>query len=76
VVPVAGQLTAQVGLVPMLLLLIGGLLYSGGAILFATRWPDPWPNTFGHHEFFHAATVLAALCHYVAIWMVVLGSTG
>jgi hemolysin III len=27
---------------------------------------------FGHHEFFHAATVLAALCHYVAIWLVAL----
>ncbi|HEY5853777.1 MAG TPA: hemolysin III family protein [Aldersonia sp.] len=76
VVPVAGQLTEQVGLVPMLLLLVGGLLYSGGAVLFATRWPNPWPHTFGHHEFFHAATVLAALCHYVAIWMVVLGSAG
>ena len=74
VVPVAGQLAEQVGLVPMLLLLIGGLLYSGGAVLFATRWPNPWPHTFGHQEFFHAATVLAALCHYVAIWMVVLGS--
>jgi len=32
------------------------------AIFYATRWPNPWPTTFGHHEFFHAATVLAALC--------------
>ncbi|MBV9096763.1 MAG: hemolysin III family protein, partial [Frankiaceae bacterium] len=35
-----------------------------------TRWPNPWPTIWGHHEFFHAATVLAALCHYVAIWFV------
>lgn len=72
VVPVAGQLTDRVGLVPMILLLIGGLIYSAGAILYATKWPNPWPTVFGHHEFFHAATVLAAVCHYVAVWLVVL----
>ncbi|SLJ79365.1 Predicted membrane protein, hemolysin III homolog [Mycobacteroides abscessus subsp. abscessus] len=71
--PVAGQLHGAVGWVPLLLLLAGGLMYSGGAILYATKWPNPWPEVFGHHEFFHAATVLAALCHYVAIWLVVLG---
>lgn len=73
IVPVAGDLVASAGLAPMLLLLVGGLFYSGGAILYATRWPDPWPNTFGHHEFFHAFTVAAALCHAVAVWLVVFG---
>jgi len=72
IVPVAATLTHNVGIAPMILLLIGGLAYSGGAILYATKWPNPWPGTFGHHEFFHAATVLAALCHYIAVWMVVL----
>ncbi len=73
IVPVAATLTHNVGVAPMVLLLVGGLAYSGGAILYAAHWPDPWPDTFGHHEFFHAATVLAALCHYIAIWLVVLG---
>ncbi|WP_054816307.1 PAQR family membrane homeostasis protein TrhA [Nocardia arizonensis] len=72
VVPVAGQLHAQVGLVPLILLAVGGVIYSVGAILYATKWPNPWPEVFGHHEFFHAATVLAALSHYIAIWLVVL----
>ncbi|WP_245650545.1 PAQR family membrane homeostasis protein TrhA [Nocardia harenae] len=72
VVPVAGQLHAEVGLAPLILLVIGGLIYSGGAILYATKWPNPWPADFGHHEFFHAATVLAALAHYAAIWLVLL----
>ncbi len=67
----AGDLVAGVGVAPMILLLVGGLFYSGGAILYATKWPDPWPSTFGHHEFFHAATVIAALCHAVAVWLVV-----
>ncbi|WP_072688084.1 PAQR family membrane homeostasis protein TrhA [Rhodococcus marinonascens] len=71
IVPVAPDLTREVGVLPMVLLLIGGILYSGGAILYATKWPNPWPRTFGHHEFFHAATVIAALCHYVAVWLVV-----
>jgi hemolysin III len=52
------------------LITIGGALYTAGALCYATRWPDPWPAVFGHHEFFHAATVLAALCHHVAIWFV------
>ncbi|TQM30638.1 hemolysin III [Nocardia bhagyanarayanae] len=72
IVPVAGQLNDQIGIAPLILLLIGGLIYSGGAILYATKWPNPWPTVFGHHEFFHAATVLAALSHYIAIWLVVL----
>lgn len=73
IVPVAADLVARVGFAPMILLLVGGLFYSAGAILYAARWPDPWPATFGHHEFFHAATVIAALCHAVAVWLVVFG---
>lgn len=72
IVPVAGQLHGNVGLTPLILLLVGGLMYSAGAILYATKWPNPWPAVFGHHEFFHAATVVAALCHYIAVWLVVL----
>jgi hemolysin III len=64
------QLLHNAGVAALVLLLAGGLLYTLGAVCYATRWPNPWPKTFGHHEFFHAATVLAALCHYVAIWFV------
>ncbi len=49
------------------LLLIGGLLYTLGAVVFATRRPDPVPHVFGYHEVFHALTVIAASCHAVAI---------
>ncbi|GAB3209423.1 PAQR family membrane homeostasis protein TrhA [Nocardia tengchongensis] len=72
IVPVAGTLIANVGWTPVILLLAGGIAYSVGGILYASRWPDPWPEVFGHHEFFHAATVVAALCHYIAVWLVVL----
>jgi hemolysin III len=54
------------------LLVIGGALFTFGALVLATHKPDPWPRTFGYHEIWHAMTVLAAICHYVAILRVVL----
>ena len=54
------------GVAAMVLLIVGGTLYSIGGILYALRWPDPWPSTFGYHEFFHACTAVAAICHYIA----------
>ena len=57
------------GVAALVLVLVGGLLYTVGAVFYATKWPNPWPATFGFHEFFHAATVLAAICHHVAIWL-------
>ncbi|HEU4362715.1 MAG TPA: hemolysin III family protein [Mycobacterium sp.] len=59
------------GVTAMVLLIVGGTLYSVGGILYALRWPDPWPTTFGYHEFFHACTAVAATCHYIAIWFAV-----
>lgn len=53
----------------MVLLVTGGVLYTAGALCYATRWPNPWPRVWGHHEFFHAATVVAAVCHHVAVWL-------
>ena len=57
------------GVAALVLLLVGGALYTVGAVFYATRWPNPWPRVFGYHEFFHAATVVAAICHYIAIWL-------
>jgi hemolysin III len=64
------ELLANGGLTAFVLILVGGLLYTIGAIFYATRWPDPWPQTFGYHEFFHAAVTLAALAHCIAIWLI------
>ena len=65
-------LLAGGGVAALVLLLAGGALYTIGAVMYALRRPDPWPATFGYHEFFHAATVLAWACHHVAIWLVLL----
>jgi hemolysin III len=55
------------------LIVAGGVLYTIGAIVFATRRPDPVPHVFGYHEVFHGLTIAAALCHAVAIASVALG---
>jgi len=49
------------------LIVAGGLLYTGGAIVLARHRPDPNPLVFGYHEVWHVAVVCASLCHYVAI---------
>ena len=51
-----------------MLLLAGGLAYTTGAIFYALRKPNPWPTVFGHHEFFHACTLVAAACHHIAVY--------
>jgi hemolysin III len=60
----------QGGVAAFVLMLTGGVFYTLGAVLYALRRPNPWPKTFGHHEFFHACTLLAALCHQIAIYLV------
>jgi len=67
----AGTLLDEAGFTVVALLIAGGVLYNVGAVLYGARWPNPWPSTFGHHEFFHAFTAAAAICHFVAIWLIV-----
>lgn len=66
----AGTLRDGGGLVAVVLLVAGGVLYNVGAVFYGFRWPNPWPQTFGYHEFFHAFTAVAAVCHYAAVWVV------
>lgn len=68
-VAVVPQLLHRAGVAAVVLLAVGGLLYTLGAIAYASRRPDPWPRTFGYHEMFHAATLFAAACHYASIFL-------
>jgi hemolysin III len=61
------QLLHRAGVAPVVLLAVGGLAYTVGAVVYASRRPDPSPEVFGYHEVFHALTLLAAASHYVAI---------
>lgn len=66
------SLVGQAGWAPTALLLAGGLVYSAGAFVYATRRPDPVPAVFGYHEVFHALVVVAAGAHWAAVALTVL----
>jgi hemolysin III len=64
----------ELGVVTCLLLLMGGIVYSLGAVVYATRKPDPAPATFGYHEIFHALVIAAGAIFYIAIARVMLAA--
>ncbi len=66
-----GDLLA-VSVTMMVLVIVGGLLYSAGAVIYALKRPNPLPGVFGFHEIFHTLTVLAYLCHWTAILLIVI----
>ncbi|CAN5511137.1 MAG: hemolysin III family protein [Acidimicrobiia bacterium] len=58
------------GVEPAVLLIVGGLLYTGGAVGFAHRWPRRPSAAFSYHEVWHGFTVAAAAAHFAAVWQV------
>ncbi|GAC1620662.1 MAG: hemolysin III family protein [Ktedonobacteraceae bacterium] len=50
-------------------LLIGGVLYTFGALIYARRWPDPFPRFFGFHEIFHLFVIAGSIAFAVAVWV-------
>jgi hemolysin III len=66
------QLERALGPAGFTLLLVGGLAYSAGAVVYAAKRPNPVPGVFGYHEVFHACTVVGAILHFVAIAFFVL----
>jgi hemolysin III len=48
-------------------LLAGGLLYSVGAVIYATKKPDPWPGVFGFHEIWHFFVLGGSACHFIVM---------
>jgi len=54
----------------MTLILVGGLFYTVGAVIYGLKKPNPFPGTFGFHEIFHTLTLLAFLCHWTGIYLV------
>jgi hemolysin III len=61
------QVASHAGVAAVTLLACGGLAYTAGAVVYARRRPDPVPFVFGYHELFHALTLVAVACQYVAI---------
>jgi hemolysin III len=66
-VAILPQLATRLNPTAIALLGAGGLAYTAGAIIYARRRPNPLPTVFGYHELFHALTIAAVACQYVAI---------
>jgi hemolysin III len=68
----APQLFTELSIASAVLVVTGGVLYTLGALAYATSWPNPFPATFGFHEVFHLLVVAAALAQFVAVSSVAL----
>ena len=65
------QLVRGLGWLPFAFVVAGGLAYTAGSVVYATKRPDPQPLVFGFHEVFHSCTLVAAAAHFTAILLVV-----
>jgi len=57
------------GLLPTAILVLGGLLYTVGAVVYARKWPNPFPKIFGFHEVFHSFVIAGSAAFTVVIWL-------
>ncbi len=62
-----GDFLSAGGVAVIVLLLVGGFLYTVGGVVYGIKRPDPSPRWFGFHEIFHACTVAAFIVHYIAV---------
>jgi hemolysin III len=66
------QLWTSLGVAGFLLVVLGGVSYTIGAVIHAAQRPDPWPEVFGYHELFHVFVLVALVLHFAAIAFFVL----
>jgi hemolysin III len=73
---VVPAMLSGLGPVGFALLVMGGVTYTAGAVIYARKRPDPIPHVFGFHEVFHALVILAAILHMIVITGFVLPLAG
>ncbi len=66
-----GPIARTLGGGSVALLLLGGVLYSIGAVVYARKCPNPVPDVFGYHEVFHAFVIAASACHWLVVRLAV-----
>ncbi|OFT88468.1 hemolysin III family protein [Corynebacterium auriscanis] len=71
IVPLLPALTRSVDHTVIWLLFLGGVAYSVGAVVYGFKWPGRNASIYGYHEHFHTLTIVAAVLHLVAVWMIV-----
>jgi len=63
-------LVAGAGVTAVVLIALGGVFYTIGAVVYGLKRPDPFPEWFGFHEVFHTLTIAAFTVHYAAVSIV------
>jgi hemolysin III len=56
------------------LVIVGGVLYTAGAVMLGLKWPAPRARIFGYHEVWHVLVLAGVICHFIPIFTVVGGS--
>jgi hemolysin III len=70
----SGELAAWFTVTPLMLLVMGGVCYTLGGVVYTIRKPDPWPRVFGHLEVFHLLVIAGSALHYSLVAIYVLPS--
>jgi hemolysin III len=70
-IPYLPEFRASLSPESIVLILLGGVFYTVGAVVYAVKRPNPWPRVFGYHEIFHLLVVFAAALHFVVIGQLV-----
>jgi hemolysin III len=63
----AGDFAAYGSVAVLVLIALGGALYTLGGVVYGFQRPDPFPRWFGFHEVFHTLTIAAFAAHYVGV---------
>jgi hemolysin III len=61
------EMLDRLGITAVGLVAAGGALYTAGAVIYASRRPDPVPTVFGYHEIFHVLVIAAAALQYAVV---------
>lgn len=69
--PYLGELKDTLGSVKVLFIVMGGIVYTVGAVFYAMKKPNFRPGIFGYHELFHFFTIIGALLHFVVIYQLI-----
>lgn len=69
--PYISEFLSALGTTSTYFLIIGGVIYTLGALIYALKWPNPFPQVFGYHEIFHILVMIASVFHFIVIYRLI-----